>query len=211
MKKKLFAIMFLTALVLCACGSDGNKNRIKNGTKSVNDVLQEQNQKTSKDNKDSRPADSDQEDESATDDTASKSTPDELVPAGNVPPTEEPEEYGKIDVDLTKMSATMVYTEVYNMQSEPDNYEGKIVKMKGTSGYFLDEDTNVYYFACVIQDATACCANGIEYELNKNYKIPLDYPEMDDEITVVGRFETYLEGDYKYIRLKNANLLEDKG
>ena len=34
---------------------------------------------------------------------------------------------------------------------------------------------------------------------------------MEHEITVVGRFETYIEGDYKYITLKNANLLADEG
>ena len=210
-KKTIAAVLMVASVtMLCACGSDGNKNRTANKNKTVNDILNEQNQKASKDNKDSKPAD-----ETATEDNAavesSAKSPDEIVPAANVPPTEEPVEYDKIDIDLTTMSSTMVYTEVYNMQADPDEYVGKIVKMKGSSGYSLDEKTNIYYFACVIQDATACCSNGIEYELNKNYKIPFDYPEMEHEITVVGRFETYIEGDYKYITLKNANLLADEG
>ena len=36
-----------------------------------------------------------------------------------------------IDVDLTKLSSTMVYSEVYNMMYTPDDYIGKTVKMKG--------------------------------------------------------------------------------
>ena len=38
-----------------------------------------------------------------------------------------------IDVDLIAMSSTMVYSEVLNMQQTPDEYIGKIVKMKGPS------------------------------------------------------------------------------
>ena len=37
-----------------------------------------------------------------------------------------------IDVDRTTLSSTMVYSEVYNMMSEPDGYLGKTVKMDGS-------------------------------------------------------------------------------
>ena len=37
----------------------------------------------------------------------------------------------EIDVDLTKLSSSMVYSEVYNMMNEPEPYEGKMVKMQG--------------------------------------------------------------------------------
>ena len=36
-----------------------------------------------------------------------------------------------VDIDLTAMSGTMVYSEVLNMQQKPDEYYGKIVRMKG--------------------------------------------------------------------------------
>ena len=218
MKKRLFAmIMALVLIMLCACGSDAKTGNRGNGTKTVNDILNDQaKQQNNADPKDSRPAESDVIEssadpaESSAGSTKTESSSSEALPIGNVQPTEEPVEYDKVDIDLTTMSSTMVYSEVYNMMSNPDNYVGKIVKMKGTSGYFVDETKNMYYFACVIQDATACCSQGIEYELNKNYKIPVDYPEMDSEVTVVGRFETYIEGDYKYLTLKNSNLLENK-
>lgn len=36
-----------------------------------------------------------------------------------------------VDIDLTAMSGTMVYSEVLNMQKTPEAYEGKVVKMSG--------------------------------------------------------------------------------
>lgn len=35
------------------------------------------------------------------------------------------------EVDLTGMSSTMVFAEVYNMMMEPESYEGKTVRMQG--------------------------------------------------------------------------------
>ena len=43
--------------------------------------------------------------------------------------TENPQ--GKVDVDLTALSSTMVYSEVFNMLNTPENYVGKTIKMTG--------------------------------------------------------------------------------
>lgn len=59
-----------------------------------------------------------------------------------------------IDVDLTALSSTMVYSEVYNMMTSPEDYIGKTVKMKGMYSVYHDESTDKYYFACIIKDAT---------------------------------------------------------
>ena len=61
--------------------------------------------------------------------------------------------------------------------------------------------------SCIIQDATACCAQGIEFELADKRTYPDDYPEIDEEICVVGVFDTYKEGEYTYCTLRNAKLL----
>lgn len=109
-----------------------------------------------------------------------------------------------IDVDLTILSATMVYAEVYSMYVNPDEYIGKIVKMQGS---FSVEDipmAGMLYFSVIIEDALGCCAQGIEFELEGDYSYPSDYPEIGAEITVVGEFETYYEGEMMYCRLKNA-------
>ncbi len=111
-----------------------------------------------------------------------------------------------IDIDLTILSATLVYSEVYNMMFAPEEYIGKTVKMTGTSATFQDLITEKYYYACVIRDATACCAQGIEYVLTDDCQSPEDYPAEGEEITVTGVFDTYEEGDYIYCTLRNATL-----
>lgn len=109
-----------------------------------------------------------------------------------------------IDVDLTAMSSTMVYSEVLNMQQTPDKYIGKTVKMKGP--FNVSEIGNNRYFACIIADATACCSTGIEFVWAGNHSYPEDYPEKDQEITVVGTFNTYMEGSSRYMQLKDAEV-----
>ncbi|MBR4731214.1 MAG: hypothetical protein IK081_00435 [Lachnospiraceae bacterium] len=112
------------------------------------------------------------------------------------------------DVDLTTLSSTLVYSEVYNMMTAPSDYVGKNVKMKGAFSYYQDPNTGNEYYACIIQDATACCAQGIEFVLAGDHKYPDDYPEMNSEITVAGVFDTYMEGEYMYCTLKNARFVQ---
>ncbi|MBQ3265374.1 MAG: hypothetical protein IJH07_06325 [Ruminococcus sp.] len=107
-----------------------------------------------------------------------------------------------VDVDLTAMSSTMVYSEVLNMQQKPEDYLGKTVKMAGP--FNVTEIGENRYFACIIADATACCSTGIEFVLKGDYSYPDDYPEANTEITVVGTFNTYMEGTSKYLQLKDS-------
>ncbi len=109
-----------------------------------------------------------------------------------------------IDIDLTLLSSTMVYSQVYDMMSYPEKYVGKTVRMSGLYTDYYDEAADKHYFACIIQDATACCAQGIEFELTDDYKYPDDYPNDSDLITVTGVFDTYMEGESMYVTLRNA-------
>ena len=70
---------------------------------------------------------------------------------------------GKVDVDLTVLSSTMVYSEVYNMMMTPENYIGKVVRMNGLCSTFesvaVDGQEARVYYTCIIFDATACCSH----------------------------------------------------
>lgn len=111
-----------------------------------------------------------------------------------------------IDIDLTNASATVVYSEVYDMMYFPENYVGKTIKMDGLFTYYYDEAMDKYYFACIIMDATACCSQGIEFELTDDYVYPDDYPEDGGDICVVGTFDTYEEDGFTYCVLREARL-----
>lgn len=110
-----------------------------------------------------------------------------------------------VDVDLTQLSSTMVYSEVYNMMAAPEDYIGKTVRMSGQFAIYYDESTEIYYFACIVADATACCSQGIEFVLT-DAEYPDDYPELGEEITVSGVFQTYQEGEATYCTLLDAVL-----
>ncbi len=113
------------------------------------------------------------------------------------------------DVDLTVLSSTMVYSEVFNMMVSPEKYIGKTIKMKGQFMSSYEEALDRHYFACIIQDATACCAQGIEFELAGNVRYPEDYPEEGGIMCVVGVFDTYEEDGCGYATLRNARLVSD--
>ncbi len=113
----------------------------------------------------------------------------------------------RIDVDLTELSSTMAYSEVYNMMVTPENYVGKKVKMDGTFTFYHDETSDKNYYACIIADATACCSQGIEFVLTDDYVYPDDYPEEGEDICVTGVFDTYKEGDYTYCTLRDAKII----
>lgn len=117
-----------------------------------------------------------------------------------------------VEVDLTVLSSTMVYSEVYNMlYNDPAHYFGKTVKAKGTFSLYqlvtdgvLQPDPVAY--ACIIADATACCAEGMEFVLEGDYTYPDDYPELGAEITVIGEFQSYEENGMTWYHLVNARL-----
>ncbi len=108
-----------------------------------------------------------------------------------------------VDVDLTKLSSTMVYSVVNDMLVRPNEYLGKKVRMTGAMSYYHDEETDVTYYACLIKDATACCAQGIEFQTTDEFD-PSEYPEEGEPVTVSGNYELYEDNGYQYAVLKEA-------
>ena len=115
-----------------------------------------------------------------------------------------------VDLDLTKLSGTVVYSQVYDMMMNPDSYMGQIIKMRGSFSYFQDPETKQEYFAAIIADATACCAQGIEFVWEGDHVYPQEYPPLETEITVTGTFSTYYEGENMYVQLVDADVEWEK-
>ncbi len=182
MKKALYVIIISAILFsLCACGENSGKRSTNNaGGKTVADVIE------SKTNENSDNGGESSKESTAVQNKSGKSN------------------YKSADIDLTKLNSTMVYSQVYDMMNKPGDYRGKVVKMKGQFSVYHDDNTGKNYFACLIADATACCQQGIEFELEGEYKYPDDYPELGTEISVIGEYDTYKEGETQYCYLKKA-------
>ena len=117
---------------------------------------------------------------------------------------------GEVDYDLTVMGADMVYATVYQMMIDPKSYIGKSFKIRGNYYSSYSKDKDVYYHFCMIKDAAACCAQGLELlwadeKMNRHENCP----EEDTLVTVEGVFETYEEGPNTYGRIKDAKIVEE--
>ena len=184
--KQLFCLLLAVCMMasLCACGK-GREKDAESDTLSSN--------------------------EEASASAESIPTPKEQETPGKSKPSQP--YAGKVDVDLTVLSSTMVYSEVYNMlYFYPEDYYGKTVKMTGQFNVYqwVDEsgvvaDMPVAY-ACIISDATACCAEGMEFVLKDDLAYPDDYQELGAELTVIGEFQSYEENGMTWYHLVNARL-----
>lgn len=202
MKKwtRIFLIMILTVMAI-GCIKGGTAQTESNDTNSVQAPAEISSDGNEEDSKEEALTDAPKDTEEPA------NTADENTDNGEVETSEGSDD---VDVDLTAISGILVYSEVYNMMSTPENYMGKKIKMEGIYTIYFNDSYSVRYDACIVQDATACCATGIEFELSDELKFPDDYPEEGDIITVEGIFDTYDEGSYTYCTLRNASLLNVK-
>lgn len=107
-----------------------------------------------------------------------------------------------IDVDLTAMGADMVYATVYDMMCYPETYVGKVVRMRGLFSHSYDDVYDTHYYFVIVKDATACCAQGLEFVWGD----PQDYPADGAEVLVTGVYEIYTERGVKYTHLVDSAL-----
>lgn len=142
---------------------------------------------------------------------AAKNTvePDNTVvecPPGRIETTTTPAP-SKVNLDLTKMSATMIYSTIFDMLIMPEDYVEKIIKVKGWFETYTDPQTGEMYYAVVVPDATACCQQGLEFVWKGNHTYPDDFPKPGQDITVTGIYKMIENDGVTYTYLE-ANSVE---
>ena len=197
LKKCMVLLLFILLITGCS-NKKGTNGKGVNNTNSIEKVID--NQIANEDGK----TETTESEKASSDVESNKGIEDTISGAENVRDTDE-----TVDYDLTQMSSDMVYATVYQMMVTPEEYEGKTFRIDGNFYATYYEATKKYYFYCIIQDATACCAQGMEFIWDDGSHIyPDEYPEDNAEIVVEGTFETYREdGDENlYCRLSDAIL-----
>lgn len=96
-----------------------------------------------------------------------------------------------VDMDLTVLSSTMAFAEIYNMLAKPNDYVGKTIKLKGAYLPFYREDTEKYHHYILTGDAAACCQIELEFVLTGEHSYPDDYPVQNASIELLGAVESY--------------------
>lgn len=112
----------------------------------------------------------------------------------------------KMVLDLTGMGPTMVYSYIFNIMMAPNDYIGQAFKLKGTYTEQSWDTASRTYRYIYIADAAACCAQGLEFEL-QDPEAP--YPEMGEEFTLYGVFEPYYEDGHRYFHFTNARIINE--
>ena len=185
---KVWIAAGLAAVCLAGCGK--SESIVEKSGNSVDKVLEEQSQ-GGKDQKNSKQEEAEQQKKN------------ELIPEeSNGSDT-------SVDYDLTEMNSDMVYATVYQLMMDPEKYIGKTFKIDGLYYSGQNEETGTVYHYCVIQDALACCAQGLEFVVEDGSDPDtVEYPEEKTEIEVKGTFETYKESDDDtlYCRIANAEM-----
>ena len=196
--KKCMVLLLCILLITGCSNKKGTDGKGVNNTNSIEKVID--NQIANEDGK----TETTESEKASSDVESNKDIEDTISGAENVRDTDE-----TVDYDLTQMSSDMVYATVYQMMVTPEEYEGKTFRIDGNFYATYYEATKKYYSYCVIQDATACCAQGMEFVWEDGSHIyPDEYPKDNAEIVVEGTFETYREdGDENlYCRLSDAIL-----
>ena len=125
-------------------------------------------------------------------------------PLGRIETTTTPAP-SKVNLDLTKMSATMIYSTIFDMLIMPEDYVEKIIKVKGWFETYMDTKSGELYYAVLVPDATACCQQGLEFVWKGNHTYPDDFPKPGQNITVTGIYKM-IENDgisYNYLEVIN--------
>lgn len=205
------AFLLLVVLSLAGCSSSGNAARKTDKGTSVEDAIYKQMEAADEEQSEAVDSDVDGEMSEATAqaDEAETTDPVEDVEAAQAEGSAVSVTSGTIDYDLTAMNSNVVYATVYMMTASPEYYIGKIVRMSGPFYPCTNEDGTGFYAACIIEDALACCAQGMEFVWGDGSHVyPDEYPEVGTTITVTGTFETYQEDGELYCHLVDA-VLED--
>lgn len=194
-------VMLACIGMLCITGCGNSTGRKINTGTSVNQVMELQTEK-------SKEEDLQENSETAGNAEENKVSAGESKTGTPVPTVVQRQADPTVDYDLTVMDRDLVYATVAQTMWEPQDYVGKTFLISGIYYTGQNEATGRTLHYCVIKDAMACCAQGMEFVWGDGSRADTEYPAEQTEILVKGTFETYQEenDDTIYCRIANAEM-----
>ena len=177
--KRIFIMLTASAFLLSACGDSSSVSTRNTNQNQVSNVMQNEMDKANG---------------NIQTDSSPSNTASENASSGSGSYT------GTVDIDISVMGSDMVYATVNQLMIDPNSYIGKTIKVEGMYYSSLYKETGKTYHFLLIQDAQACCKQGLEFVLADES----GYPEENQNATIVGTFETYEEDGATYCNLINA-------
>lgn len=103
------------------------------------------------------------------------------------------------DIDFTKLSQVVSFSQMNNMFYMYPDYLGQSVKIKGT--YYADfiQELNMTYHYILLVDDTNCCQGIMEFRLPTG----ATYPVQGEELMIVGYYTLDIDetGEYPYVNV----------
>ena len=112
---------------------------------------------------------------------------------------------GTVDYDLTVMSPTMVYAQIYDMMYNYSDYLGKRFKIDGNFQIMPEYSPDGDGYVIIIYDALACCAQGLELRFKEDQQVP----EHFSDIVIEGTVNIEIINEGRYIYLEDIKICED--
>lgn len=100
-------------------------------------------------------------------------------------------------MDLSDMSYTMAYAQVYSMVMAPKRHQGETLKIKGSYYGFQTQEGQDVHLILIIDEA-GCCEVGMEFRITGNLAWPQDYPPNNSIILLTGLMDIIHHGDNPY-------------
>lgn len=100
-------------------------------------------------------------------------------------------------MDLSDMSYTMAYAQVYSMVMAPKRHQGETLKIKGSYYGFQTQEGQDVHLILIIDEA-GCCEVGMEFQITGNLAWPQDYPPNNSIILLTGLMDIIHHGDNPY-------------
>ena len=169
--KHLFTIVCMVlVIILTGCG---NSAASSSSQKTVEDVLQSR-------------IEGEQELQNE-----AESNPDSLIYS---------QQTGNITMDLTDVSGAILYSEVYRIVMNPEDYVDETVKLKGIYHSSTDVETGKQTHICLVYDTTGCCSQSLPFQLSDGSGAPNEkaYITISGTITINDDHQTPLLTDVQF-------------
>lgn len=111
----------------------------------------------------------------------------------------------KVDVDITKLSTVVAFSQVNSLMYDYNAYLGKSVKIQGLyQSYSIPEIDEIYHFI-MLMDESNCCQGMIEFQLPSGSEYPVD----GDTIIMHGEYKlvSFSDGEYAVLVADDYKIL----
>jgi len=120
-------------------------------------------------------------------------------------------EENEVDVDLTGLSQTIVEAQFQHIMANSADFLGQTIRVIGTYYQLTFGEPATTYHYVIIVFGDECCQLGFEFKRDGDYKVPDDYPAMNELIEVIGVLGRYEEwgSSFLYLEVKELILLNN--